>query len=316
MDSLTNEVQERAWSNLKRILVLIIAKAKSKMASRGVQLKDFNDRIAEPNEFRDFLDWIELYGDKLSPSYFIGQEEYHFELETRRIGMDEDVYAFRRFTNCIDSIANALSERDRSNLQTHISDLSVICDEMEVNIEDLYEDIDSCLAILDVQESLLIYVPSRPLIYIPDLLVQANDDLIRYIANKPDAIFGIAPRKFEELIAEIFIRKGFNVELTKATRDGGRDIVAIHQHLDIRTKYLIECKRYAKHNKISIAFVQRLLGVKIAESANKAILATTSTFTKDAKVFAQNHIWDLDLKDYSDIIAWIKQADGDAKKKV
>ncbi len=127
------------------------------------------------------------------------------------------------------------------------------------------------------------------------------------ISNKPALIFEISPRKFEEIIADIFFKKGFEVELTKRTRDEGRDIVAIYNHMDISTKYLIECKRYARANKVSIDIVQRLFGVKIAEAANKAILATTSTFTKDARHFASNHFWDLALKDYEDIMEWIRQ---------
>jgi restriction system protein len=119
-------------------------------------------------------------------------------------------------------------------------------------------------------------------------------------------LYSLHPRKFEEVIAEIFLRNGFHVELTKATRDGGKDIIAVDNKMGISTKYIIECKRYSKKNKISIALVQRLLGVKIATSANKAILATTSTFTKDAMLFTSNCVWDLELKDYADIVGWLK----------
>ena len=75
--------------------------------------------------------------------------------------------------------------------------------------------------------------------------------------------------------------------------------------MDIPIKYIIECKKYSKQRKVSIAFVQRLLGVKIANSANKAILVTTSSFTKDALLFSKNHIWDIELKDYNDIVSWL-----------
>jgi restriction endonuclease Mrr len=77
--------------------------------------------------------------------------------------------------------------------------------------------------------------------------------------------------------------------------------------MNISTKYLIECKRYAPNKSVGIEFVQRLFGVKMAERANKAILATTSCFTKPAIEFANNNIWDLELKDYSDIVSWLSQ---------
>jgi HJR/Mrr/RecB family endonuclease len=128
---------------------------------------------------------------------------------------------------------------------------------------------------------------------------------MRRIAKSPRLIHQISPRQFEEIVAELFAMNGYKVELTKMTRDGGRDIVAIYETMGISTKYLIECKRYAMSNKVSLGLVQRLFGVMVAEQANKAILATTSTFTKDARFFANTHMWDLDLKDYNDILMWI-----------
>jgi hypothetical protein len=46
-------------------------------------------------------------------------------------------------------------------------------------------------------------------------------------------------------------------------------------------------------------------GVKDDEQATKAILARTSTFTADARRFLQRHIWELDGKDYLDILGWV-----------
>ncbi len=37
-------------------------------------------------------------------------------------------------------------------------------------------------------------------------------------------IFGLDPRQFEEVNAEIWRRFGYDVELTKRTRDGGCDV--------------------------------------------------------------------------------------------
>lgn len=96
------------------------------------------------------------------------------------------------------------------------------------------------------------------------------------------------------------------MELTKQTRDGGKDIIAVSSRLDIPVKYIVECKRYIYERKVSIEYVQRLLGVKVSESANKAILVTTSQFTRDAIAFANRHLWDLALKDFSDLSSWIR----------
>jgi len=53
-----------------------------------------------------------------------------------------------------------------------------------------------------------------------------NDELKRYFAQHPEKLYDLSPRKFEELIASIMGDFGFDVELTPASRDGGRDIIA------------------------------------------------------------------------------------------
>ena len=110
---------------------------------------------------------------------------------------------------------------------------------------------------------------------------------------------------FEELIAEIFFRKGFDVELTKRTRDGGYDIIAI-QKKDFLTKYLIECKRPDIGKKIGIRPIRELYGVKLVEKATKAILATTATFTRGSRLFFEEHKWEIEGKDFNDIMEWIR----------
>jgi hypothetical protein len=54
-----------------------------------------------------------------------------------------------------------------------------------------------------------------------------NDELIRYLAMHPEIMHELEPRQFEELIAELFSRMGYVVELTNRTRDGGKDICAL-----------------------------------------------------------------------------------------
>jgi restriction system protein len=111
------------------------------------------------------------------------------------------------------------------------------------------------------------------------------DITLKYPFVTVDIPVKIDPRRFEELIAHIFSLHGFVVELTKQTRDDGRDIIAIRSDLGIKSKYLIECKRYALTNPIDVQFVRALYGTQMKEGANKAILATTSRFTPDARSF-------------------------------
>jgi restriction system protein len=114
--------------------------------------------------------------------------------------------------------------------------------------------------------------------------------------------------KREEIVAELFRKEGFEVELTQATRDKGIDIIAVSRRMNIPHKMIVECKRYAPENRVGIAVVQRLLGVKTEINANKAVVVTTSSFSKDAETVARERFWDLDLKAYTDVVAWLRDA--------
>lgn len=137
-------------------------------------------------------------------------------------------------------------------------------------------------------------------------LISTNvyESLIQYFSNHPKEMKTMDRRKLEEMIAELFYGFGYEVELTKQTRDGGRDIIAIKDS-EVSTKYLIEAKRPDPKNIIGIGPVRELYGVKSDERATKAILATTTYFTRDAIMFFDRHKWELEPRDYEGIIKWI-----------
>jgi len=133
---------------------------------------------------------------------------------------------------------------------------------------------------------------------------RVNDKLIAHFSNHPEKLKVIDRRLFEEVIAELFYGFGFDIELTQQTRDGGRDIIAIKND-ETQLKYLIECKRPDPGNVVGIRPVRELFGVKQDEKATKAILATTTYFSKDALMFFERNKWELESKDFNDIMKWI-----------
>ncbi|MFY9261300.1 MAG: restriction endonuclease [Gallionella sp.] len=155
-----------------------------------------------------------------------------------------------------------------------------------------------------------IYIPSQRIITDLSELNNTTPRLIALIQKDSSYIHRISPREFEEIIAEIFRQQGFEVELTKRTRDGGKDVIAVHRNaMGIDTRYFIECKRYAPSNKVGVAIVRALYGVHSGLSgANKSIIATTSTFTSEAIRYANEGLrskWEMDLKDIRDVLGWI-----------
>jgi restriction system protein len=154
-----------------------------------------------------------------------------------------------------------------------------------------------------------LYIPNTP------ELVQLSSgitSLILRLKTNTHLLYDLDPRQFEELICEIFKNNGFNAELTKRTRDGGRDIIAIRSDMGVKTKYLIECKKYAKTKPVTVELVRALYGVHAEEGANKSLLVTTSYFSPDARKFVSrktNTHWHLDLKDYEDVVGWLREYD-------
>jgi len=98
---------------------------------------------------------------------------------------------------------------------------------------------------------------------------------------------------------------GFEVELTQATRDGGRDIIAYIRNAVCSYLTFVECKRYAPDNKVGVGVVRSVSGVHYLKRASKSMIVTTSFFSKDAKEEASAIEHQLELKDYTDIKQWL-----------
>ncbi|HIF9284197.1 TPA: restriction endonuclease [Photobacterium damselae] len=142
-------------------------------------------------------------------------------------------------------------------------------------------------------------------------LYETVSELVIALQAEPALLTDLEPRQFEEVTAEIFRDKGFEVELTKRTRDGGKDVIAFHKdQLGIRTKYIIECKHYSDSNKVGVDIVRALYGVKNSRSGgNVGIIVTTSTFTSGARAFIENEATtnlDLTLADKEQLLEWLK----------
>lgn len=118
-------------------------------------------------------------------------------------------------------------------------------------------------------------------------------------------MYNLSPREFEELVAELFSKQGFDVELTSETRDGGCDIIATKNIGGLPFMLLIEWKKYAKGNPVGVSFVRSLLGVQGDRKANKAVLVITSRFTKSARDFANRQQHLISLMDINDLMRMI-----------
>lgn len=133
----------------------------------------------------------------------------------------------------------------------------------------------------------------------------ANEALVERLRNHPQAIYQLPPRKFEELIAELLSDLGYEVELTPATRDGGKDILAYMSTPHGRVLCLVEAKRYRRDRPVGVELVRQLYGTLTDAEASSAMLVTTSSFSPDARTFQKRHEYRLALRDYGNIVDWM-----------
>lgn len=146
---------------------------------------------------------------------------------------------------------------------------------------------------------------------VPKLFVEIRRAIVAEILKlqqQPKRLYSISSEDFEKVIAEILQSFGWQVELTKRTRDGGYDIFGVFADVSgVRSSWIVECKRYAADNKIGVDIVRNLYGVKrVLEGGANALLATTSFFTKDAMTYKASR-YDLEFCDYVGVVGWLNE---------
>jgi HJR/Mrr/RecB family endonuclease len=98
--------------------------------------------------------------------------------------------------------------------------------------------------------------------------------------------------EFEEFIAKLFRKMGYDVIVTRKTGDYGIDIIA----KDKKDTIAIQVKQNKIGNNVGNTTIQQVLGAMWKVKANKAIIITTSDFTIQAKEQAKEapvELWDL-----------------------
>jgi restriction system protein len=95
----------------------------------------------------------------------------------------------------------------------------------------------------------------------------------------------MSPRQFENAIAELFRKFGYEVKQTPFSNDGGKDAIAIKDG----KKYLIECKRYAADNSVGRRDIQIFVAAIQEEKANGGYYVNTGVFTQPAIAYAKKN---------------------------
>ncbi len=151
-------------------------------------------------------------------------------------------------------------------------------------------------------------LPVSDLIILPTSTLIVDDewaDIVKHIAKDGSQLYQMDWRRFEDLIAELLARYGWQTTPMGYTKDDGIDIVAVRRLApDMQFKMMVQCKRLAKNRKVGIELVREVWSVKWEKGFHQAMIATTSTFTRGARQKGES--WDLALRDHDTIVQWCR----------
>jgi HJR/Mrr/RecB family endonuclease len=133
-----------------------------------------------------------------------------------------------------------------------------------------------------------------------------TDELLARLAKFPQDRFRLNPRVFEETVAELLDKMGYQVCLTPRSRDKGRDVIASIDTPAAPVLMLVECKRYSETRLVGPEPITRLWFRLFDDTANMAMVITTSSFQPVAKEIAKSRGYQISLKEGDDFIKWIK----------
>ncbi|OMF50678.1 restriction endonuclease [Paenibacillus peoriae] len=102
----------------------------------------------------------------------------------------------------------------------------------------------------------------------------------RYLQNdySPRTLLELNSREFECLIAKLYSEIGYDVTLTEAIKDGGKDVIALNNTPARKEKLYIECKRYKKN--VGVHWARALIGTISNDKITKGVLISPLGFTK------------------------------------
>jgi len=133
-----------------------------------------------------------------------------------------------------------------------------------------------------------------------------NQEALSALAAHPELMQEMHWRDFEELIAELFARGGFEVTLTPQSGDRGADLYAARHTSLGSLLYVVECKRFRHGRHVGPGLVRELRGVVDRERATCGVLATTSYFSPGAMEEQRTSPFRLALRDLEHVTEWVR----------
>lgn len=115
----------------------------------------------------------------------------------------------------------------------------------------------------------------------------AFNKVYNYFSENYDDIYDISGFDFEILMLEAYRRKKYNVEHTKMTRDGGKDIIIKQNDIWGKTISYVQCKN--RRGKIGVSCVKEFHSTIVNDKINRGIIVSISGFTHDAEKYIEKN---------------------------
>jgi len=141
------------------------------------------------------------------------------------------------------------------------------------------------------------------------LIVPASEQLISILKTDPTRLWELGPEQLEAFVAERLERMGFVVVQIGRTRtpDGGIDFVVCPRDPQPFPYLLaVEVKSHRDGSSTSVSAVRNFYGAIQGLPVRGGVLITNTTFTMDARWFAEqrNHL--ITLRDFDHLSCWIR----------
>jgi len=132
----------------------------------------------------------------------------------------------------------------------------------------------------------------RPAATGASMALDAENSMQSAVRRMKTLVDDLSPVDFEQLVAEVMYKRGFKCLLTPATGDNGVDIFAVLYHADGSTPgevTLVQCKK--TRNTVGVRLVRELAGARLLHNNEKALLVTTSHFSRGAHKLIQDPMY-------------------------
>jgi restriction system protein len=106
--------------------------------------------------------------------------------------------------------------------------------------------------------------------------------LSQLVAEDPSALDAIEWRDLERMLANVFDGLGFDVELTPASKDSGKDIVLKYWHDRRRREYIVEVKHWRSGKRVGKKYLTDFVGVVARERRDGGLFLATYGYSENA----------------------------------